>query len=183
MRDSTLLSANPEIRKQVAQGLNLILLLVHDVTFYYHRQLRGTSRETRIDFNGVFGRKIAAFYQLKNHIVDAMWEYTLGDEAAMEIRVLRKWLGPRDAGLQKLLKSDDSAPSFREEFTCEWFQSHLLAFSRSKNDTFAAHAPPGCGKSVLAGWIVERLQRPIGKRTYVTLSCTLGMSFLHFSLL
>ena len=160
----------------MAQGLNSILLLVHDVTFYYHRQLRGTSRDTRIDFNDVFGKKIAAFYQLKNHIVDAMWEYTLGDEAAMEVRVLRKWLGPQNTGMQKLLKADESAPSQRGEFTCEWFQSHLLAFSRSKNDTLAAHAPTGSGKSVLASWIVERLQRSIGKKTYVTLSCTLGMS-------
>ena len=177
LRGSTLLSANREIRREVAQALSTILLLVRDVIFYYRQQLCGSAWETHFDFNGVFGNKIAAFYQLKNHIVDAMWEDALGDEAAMEVRVLRKWLGPHDAGLQKLLKVEDSAPSHWEEFTCEWFQSHLLAFTRSKNDTHAANGPTGCGKSVLSKWIVERLQRPIGKKAYVTLYCTLGRSF------
>ena len=93
----------------------------------------------------------------------------------MEVGVLRKWLGPHDTGLQRLLKDDESAHSRREEFTCEWFQSHLLSFSRSKHDTLAIHGPVGCGKSVLSGWIVERLQRPVGKKAYVTISCTLGM--------
>ena len=106
-----------------------------------------------------------------------MWQYALGDEAAMEVGILRRWLGPRDASLQKLLRDDESAPSRREEFTCEWFQSHLLTFSRSKHDTLAIHGPAGCGKSVLSGWIVERLQRPMGKKAYVTISGTLGMSF------
>ena len=146
------------------------------MTFSYRLKLRGAAHETKFDFNSVFGAQITAFYQRKNHVVDAMWQYALGDEAAMEVGVLRKWLGPHDAGLQKLLKDDESAPSRREEFTCEWFQSHLLSFSRSKYDTLAIHGPSGCGKSVLSGWIVERLQRPMGKKAYVTISGALGMS-------
>ena len=154
-------------------------MLVCEVTFFYRIQLRSPTRETKFDFNGVFGKRISAFYQLKHHIMDAMWEYTLGNEAPVEVRSLRKWLGPLDAGVQKLLKVDDSAPSCRREFTCEWFQSHLLAFTRSKDDTMAISGPAGCGKSVLSSWIVERLQRPIGKRAYVALSCTLGRSSNH----
>lgn len=179
LRDSTLLSADVEIRREVAQGFNAILWLVRDVTFFYRMQLRGPARETQFDFNGVFGKKISAFYQLKDHIIDAMWEYTLGNGAPIEVGSLRKWLGPHDAGLQKLLKVD-SASSYRREFTCEWFQSHLLGFSRSKNDTMAITGPAGCGKTVLSSWIVERLQRPIGKKAYVALSCTLGRSPCRF---
>ena len=180
LRDSALLSANAQIRKEVAQALNVILLLVRDVTFHYRLAIRGSANKTVLDFYGIFGNQVAAFYKLKNHIVDAMWEHALGDDAAMEVRVIRKWLGPHDAGLQKLIKADDSAPSDREEFTCEWFQSHLLAFSRSKNDTLVLHGPAGCGKSVLSNWIIERLQRPIGKKSCVTLSCTLGKFSLQF---
>ena len=176
LRDSALLSANSQIRREVGKTLHIILLLVRDVTFHYRSKLRGPKQEVSFDFSAAFGAQVSSFHQHKNHVVDAMWEYALGDEAAMEVRTLRKWLGPHDAGLQKLLKSDESAPSRRREFSCEWFQSHLLSFSRSSKDTLAIHAPAGCGKSVLSSWIVERLQRPIGKKAYVTLSCTLGKS-------
>lgn len=179
LRDSTLLSASNEIRREVGRTLNIVLLLVRDVTFYYRLRLRSSAQETRFDFNGAFGGQIASFQKHKNHIVDAMWKQALGDGAATEYRVLRRFLSPHDANLQKMLKIEEFAPGNREEFTCEWFQSHLLSFSRGKSDTLAVHAPAGCGKSVLSKWIVERLQRPTGKKSYVTLSCTLGKFFLY----
>ena len=179
LRDNALLSASSEIKREVGQTLNILLLLVRDVTFYYRLRLRSSAQETSFDFNGAFGGQIAIFQKHKNHIVDAMWKQALGDEAAAEYRVIRIWLGPHDASLQKMLKDEEFAPGNREEFTCEWFQSHLLSFSRGKSNTLAVHAPAGCGKSVLSKWIVERLQRPIGKKSYVTLSCTLGMFSLQ----
>ena len=35
----------------------------------------------------------------------------------------------------------------------------------------AISGPAGSGKSTLCGWIIERLQRPLGKRTFETLTC------------
>ncbi|KAL8722646.1 MAG: hypothetical protein Q9181_007437, partial [Wetmoreana brouardii] len=171
LRDNILLSANSRVRAEVGQAFNTLLIIVREVSLYYSYRLRSSVHDTSFDFNTLFGGQIAAFHKRKNHIVDAMWEHVLGDEAAMETRNLRKWLGPRDSGSQKLLKEDDTAPADRDEYTCEWFQSHLLAFSRSDEDTLAIHGPTGCGKSVLSSWIVERLQRPLGKKAYVTLSC------------
>ncbi|KAL8687481.1 MAG: hypothetical protein Q9218_006359, partial [Villophora microphyllina] len=172
LRDNVLLSASNRIRSEVSQAFNTLLVLVREVSLYYNIRLRTSAHGTSFDFNGVFGGQIAAFHKRKNHIIDAMWEQSLGNDATIETRSLRKWLGPGESGMQKLLKADDMAPGDRDEYTCEWFQSHLLAYSRSKDDMLAIHGPPGCGKSVLSTWIVERLQRPIGKKSYVTLSCT-----------
>jgi hypothetical protein len=174
LRNSVLLAADGQIRTEVGQAFNALLLLVREVSLYYSSKLQTGAEEVSFDSNGMFGGQIAAFYQRKNHIVDAMWEHSLGDEATIEVRILRKWLGPQDAGLQNLIKVDDMPPADREEHTCEWFQSHLLAFTRSKKDALTISGPTGCGKSVLAGWLVERFQRPLGRKAYMTLSCSIG---------
>ncbi|KAL9615079.1 MAG: hypothetical protein Q9167_000502 [Letrouitia subvulpina] len=172
LRHNKLLNANNHIRREVGYAFNDLLKLVGEVTIHYRISFFHGSRETHLDFNSVFGRQMAEFHQRKNHITDAMWKYSLEDDQSMEIRSIRKWLSPRDRTLKKLLQENDFAPGHRDEYTCEWFQSHLLGFSRSKYETLSIHGPAGCGKSVLSSWIVERLQRPIGKKTYETLSCT-----------
>lgn len=126
------------------------------------------------DFNSIFGGQIAGFHKRKNHVVDEIWEHVLRDEVAIETRTLRKWLSPQDPGLRKMAKANGMAPADREEYTCELLQSHLLAFSRSDHEVLAVHGPAGCGKRVLSSWIMERLQRPLGRNAYVTLSRTIG---------
>lgn len=171
LRESTLLVANRKIRSEVGQAFNNLLLLVREVSLYYSARLHSSAHDISFDFNGLFGGQIAAFHQRRNHIIDAMWEHSLGNEAVVEVRALRKWLGPNDSNLQRLLKVDETAPGDRSEYTCEWFQSHLLSYTRSKKDVLAVHGPAGCGKSVLGSWILERLQRPIGRKAYLVLAC------------
>ncbi|KAI4243543.1 MAG: hypothetical protein LQ352_006999, partial [Teloschistes flavicans] len=173
LRKDVLLSANNGIRSEVNQVLNTLLILIREVSLFYRGKIRTSTKGSSFDFNGVFGRQIAYFHKRKNHAVDAMWEYSLGNEASVQTRSLRKWLGPGKSGVRKLHEADDLALADRDEYTCEWLQSHLLAFSRSLDDVFAIHGPGGCGKSVLASWITERLQRPLGKKSYVTLSCVI----------
>lgn len=112
-----------------------------------------------------------------------MWQHELGDDMSVDVETLRAWLRPRDRNLQTLVKNRVHAPGHRDEYTCEWFQRHLLDFSRSKDDGLAIVGPAGCGKSVLSHWIIERLQRPLGKKTYETLFFTIGRSIsLAFSI-
>lgn len=111
LRNSVLLAADGQIRTEVGQAFNALLLLVREVSLYYSSKLQTGAEEVSFDSNGMFGGQIAAFYQRKNHIVDAMWEHSLGDEATIEVRILRKWLGPQDAGLQNLIKVDDMPPA------------------------------------------------------------------------
>ena len=150
-------------------------MLVRDVSIYYYAQANAVSAgQVSLDFNSTFGGHIEAFHKRKSRIADAMWQFELGDDASMEIEALRAWLRPRDRNLQTLAKNRLDAPGHRDEYTCEWFQRHLLDFSRSEEDGLAIVGPAGCGKSVLSRWIIERLQRPLGKKTYDTLFFSVG---------
>lgn len=163
---------NSHGRVEVGSALNDLLTVVREVSIHCHMALiNSSSGEVSLDFNNLFGQRIKEFNRRKTHIVDAMWEYALGEELSTKVRTLRKWLSSRDRSLQKFFESRDLAPVSRNEYTCEWFQSHLLAFSRSKDDILAITGPVGSGKSTLCDWIVERLQRPLGKKTHETLTC------------
>ena len=162
---------------EVGQAFNDMLMLVRDVTIYYHARLNDlSSKETSLDFTGVFGQRIEAFHERKNHITDAMWEHELRDRASMDVGTLRSWLSPRDRTLRTLFKKRLLAQGHRDEYTCEWFQRPLLDFSRSTDDVLTVSGPAGCGKSVLSGWIIERLQRLLGKKFHETLSYAVGRS-------
>lgn len=163
---------------EVGQAFNDMLLLVNDVALHYRGAANGSFLEVHFDFNIKFGRHMEAFYRRKNHITDAMWESQLGDDIPIDIRTIRKWLGTRDTTVQSILNDRLSARGQRDEYTCDWFQRQLLDFSRGNDDVFTITGASGCGKSVLAGWIIERLQRPLGRKTHATLSYIIGMHLI-----
>ena len=151
---------------EAGQCFNGMLTIVRDVSMYYHAKVNGMlSNEASLDFNTVFGGQIADFYARKKHLINAMWKHQLGEEQAMDIATLLSWLGPRDRVLKKLHKDRALTPEHRDEYTCEWFQRPLLDFSRSQHDILAVFGPEGCGKTYLSQWTIERLQRPLGKKT------------------
>lgn len=173
LRHDNLLHADEDIRMEVGQAFNDLLMLVRDVSIYYYAQVNAISAgQVSLDFNSTFGGRIEALHKRRSCITDAMWQHELGDDASMDVETLRAWLRPRDRNLQTLVKNRVHAPGHRDEYTCEWFQRHLLDFSRSTEDGLAIVGPAGCGKSVLSRWIIERLQRPLGKKTYETLFFT-----------
>ena len=92
----------------------------------------------------------------------------------MDIATIRQWLGPRDRTLQTISADVAAAKTLRAEFSCEWLQRHLLDFFRSKDRILSIDGAAGTGKSVLSGWTEERLQRPLGRKSYETLSYTFG---------
>ena len=166
LRHNKLLFANNHIRTEVGQAFNGLLILIRDVSMHYHAVVNGMlSSETSLDFGSLFGRQITGFQSRQKHIVDAMWKDQLGEQESMDIATLRSWLGPRDSTLKKLYKNRVLSLEHRDEYTCEWFQRHLLDFSRSKDDLLALFGREGCGKTYLSRWIVERLQRPLAKKT------------------
>lgn len=176
LRRDNLLTASDFLRTEVGRSFNDLLILVRDVSLYYRVKLFSGAHETVFDFNTVFGRQVSIFSQRRAAIVNAMWEHVLGHQSSTQIHNVRNWLQPRDRSLRKLVTEPEAAAGRRDEFTCEWFQSHLLAFTRSQDDVLFLQGPSGCGKSVLAGWIIERLQRPLGKKSFDVVSCTVGRS-------
>ena len=91
-----------------------------------------------------------------------------------EVRSVRTWLSPRDQVVQDISTDRLDSKSIRTEFTCEWSQRFLLDFFRNEGDILSITGQAGCGKSVLSGWIEERLQRPLSRQTYETISYTFG---------
>lgn len=161
------------IQHELQQAFCTLLGLVSEMALTYRAKLSSMSRRTAtIDFYSVFGRRIDQFYQQKERIADSMWSLALQQERAdssVHIGTIREWLEPGDSVL-KLLASDRFAAKVnRAEFTCEWFQSHLMDFIRGSNQTFAITGPTGSGKTVLAGWIEERLQRQLARKSHETI--------------
>ena len=143
-----------------------MLILVRDVSIHYQGQIHGmVSEEITLDFATLFGSQIRAVATRKDQIVKSIWREQLGEYEQMDILTLQSWLKNHDLGMAKLQQDRALTPESRDEFTCEWYQSHLLGFSRSNNDILAIHAPKGHRKTYLSRWIVERLQGPLGKKT------------------
>jgi hypothetical protein len=170
-----LLSINGHIRSEVGHAFNELLMLVRDVALHYHVQINQiSSTEVTIDLNGLFGNHIDAFYRRKDHIIDAMWAACKGDVDSATINSVRMWLGVRDATVRTVLSDRSASRSRRDEYTCEWFQRPLLDFTRGNSGILAITGSSGCGKSVIASWVLERLQRPLGRKTHETMFLTIG---------
>jgi type II secretory ATPase GspE/PulE/Tfp pilus assembly ATPase PilB-like protein len=92
-----------------------------------------------------------------------------------DMQKIRDWLSPADRTLRLLTSDVMNSRGERDEFTCEWFQTHLVGFTRSSEDIFLVTGSGGSGKSFLSGWIAERLQRTLDKKTYIVNSVTIGM--------
>ena len=90
--------------------------------------------------------------------------------------MLSRWLAPQDPVLASLSRDHTTFADHQAEFTCLWFQKHLSRFIQSNNSYLAVTGQPGCGKTVLAASIVERLQRPLGRRSFSTLFCSISKS-------
>lgn len=149
-------------------------MLVRDITLYYYVQINTLStNEVSVDFNRLFGKAMDDFYGRKNRIIDAMWASEIKDDS-INIHAIREWLTIHDATTRDYLRDRAAAKARRDEYTCDWIQRSLLDFTRGSGDVLGITGPPSSGKSMLSGWILERLQRPIGKKTFETLSISIG---------
>ena len=96
-------------------------------------------------------------------------------ENPIPIATIRNWLLPADETVRRLRSNRVASKPIRTEETCEWFQQYLLGFLRGEQRTLAVSGAMGCGKSTIAGWVEERLQRPLGQKYYQTFSLDFGV--------
>lgn len=101
-----------------------------------------------------------------------MWRHALGEGASKDIQKVRKWLNQRSCLLKTISTDRHTQRAQYDEYTCEWFQRHLLQFTRGNEDVLAITAPAGSGKSTLSTWIQERLQRPMDRKIHNTIMFT-----------
>ena len=167
-------AANEAIKEDIADVYSDLVGLVGDIAIYYRLRLNSmTSESVTIDFDGAFGKTIDRIWAKKEHLSNHIWRYKLRQKRySLDIEAIRAKLSPADDSLKTLLYGRLADKSERLEGTCEWIQPYLLDFFRGTDSSMTITGAAGCGKSMLAGWIVERLRRQLGRKSYETITHT-----------
>lgn len=169
------MSKNSRTRTQAGEAFKDLLLIVRDITLHYYFQINTQSADqVTVDFNALFGRSIESFSVRKGALIDCMWDSKIQDDT-IDIHAIRMWLSIQDATSRQYVRNRAAAKARRDEYTCNWFQRSLLDFTRGNDDVLVVTGSSGTGKSMLSGWVLERLQRPIGKKSYDSLSISIGV--------
>jgi hypothetical protein len=153
---------------------NDLLSLVVEVAITFYKAVKGMSTSSvSIDIFETFGDTIDSFHSRRKKIVESLWGSlieTQGLEAgeAIDITTINRWVAPQDRVLATLSRDHTIVAETQAEFTCLWFQKPLTRFINGKEHFMHITGQPGSGKSILAGSITDRLQRPINKKSYDT---------------
>ncbi|KAF2261879.1 hypothetical protein CC78DRAFT_469263 [Lojkania enalia] len=172
---SEILAATSEIREQLCLMYTDMLSLVVDVAIRFYKTVKGmTTSFVSLDIFDVFGDTIDAFRSRQTNITELIWSYQIENEGldaseVLDVKTLSRWLTPQDQVLSSLGRDHLTFADNQAEFTCIWFQKPLAKFVQSDKKIFLITGQPGSGKTVLAGSIVERLQRPIGRLSFDSL--------------
>ncbi|KAL5118848.1 hypothetical protein ACEQ8H_003170 [Pleosporales sp. CAS-2024a] len=177
---SELLSATSEIREQLCMLYTDLLSLVVDVAVRFYKTVHGmTAGSVSLDIFELFGETIESFRTRQNSVIELIWDSQIEngefeEDEALDVKVLSRWLAPQDRVLASLNRDHSTFVDQQVEFTCLWFQKHLSKFFHSESNLFLVTGEPGFGKTTIAGSIVERLQRPMNRKQYDTLFCSLS---------
>lgn len=148
-----------------------------------------TSCSASLDIFEVFSDTIESFRSRQAKITELIWSYQIECEGidntegmidlllmrllltsiVLDLKTLSTWLAPPDRVLASLSRDHTTFADDQAEHTCLWFQSHLSQFIKSNKKYFSITGPSGSGKTVLAGSIADRLQRPMGRKSFDTL--------------
>ncbi|KAF2137458.1 uncharacterized protein K452DRAFT_235652 [Aplosporella prunicola CBS 121167] len=169
LRQENLITATAEIRRELAHAYSDLVELTCAVGAHYLSKSHGTTQISCDDFAEHFEKLVAAFYAHRDRVSDAMWTAHLqgfDEENNFDIGEIRRFLEPADHSVCKIIASRASSSTSRTEFTFEWFLDDLWDFTWKRNNILLITGGPGCGKSMLAGWIVEQLQSSIDQSPY-----------------
>ncbi|KAL9094753.1 MAG: hypothetical protein Q9165_003024 [Trypethelium subeluteriae] len=167
--------ATREIQEDLSDIFASLVNLVGEIAIYYRTRISSMSKRqtVSIDFHSAFGKSIDGIWQKKQHLWNHLWASKLGNKQdAYSIEEIRRNLGPVDKSAEALLFGRLADKAERAQGTCEWIQGHLLNFLRGGEKTLSITGAAGCGKSMLATYMKERLRRTIGRISYETLSHT-----------
>ena len=91
-------------------------------------------------------------------------------ERLHDAETVRRFLAPQDRTTQALMSDRISSRYYRAEFTCEWAAERLIDFARSRDDVLLITGKEYSGKSVLAGWIADRMRNTRGRLAHEIIS-------------
>lgn len=178
---SELLSVTSDTREQLCMMYTDLLTLVVEVAIRFYKTVHGMmpTQTTSLDIYEVFGDTIETFRLRRGKTSDAIWNYQIDAEGmdieeALSIETLSNWLRPQDRVLDMLGTDHTTFADQQAEFTCLWFQDELVNFVKSSNECILLNGRAGSGKTTLAASIIERLQRPVARKNYSTIFCSVG---------
>ncbi|KAI1140079.1 hypothetical protein F5Y05DRAFT_306065 [Hypoxylon sp. FL0543] len=160
----------------------VIICLVHllgDIAIFYHQRVSRLSRSSvRIDFDREFGSQLEEICSKREQLIYTIWSYKLGSSySADDVASLHRELGSAQTHVKTYLYNRIQDKKRRVEGTCGWFGVELVDFLEKNDKILAVTGNAGCGKSMLAAWVRDQLERPIGHsgQKHRTLSYTLAV--------
>ncbi|KAL9092970.1 MAG: hypothetical protein Q9159_000594 [Coniocarpon cinnabarinum] len=173
LKRAELFALDISIQEGIGNAFADLLTIVSSVAVQFHLAVHGAQASVALDIYATFGTQIENFRRQVAEVAENMWtaaleKYGLGDSFSVDH--LRAWLAPSDSVLKFLSSTHVNLANQPADYTCVWFQSHLLNFLRSNNKVLLVEGEAGSGKSTLAQWVSDRLQRPIGRKNVATLS-------------
>ncbi|KAI1121826.1 hypothetical protein F5Y10DRAFT_288019 [Nemania abortiva] len=174
LRAEHALSLAPSIMEEIDRAFSELLNVVSGIAVGYYSAVNGTHQsQTKLDIYRTFGSSIDNYRSRVQHCEKEIWNLGLqaqGHGDAAHIETIHEWLAPQDKVLAFLSSNHISLASRPEDYTCIWFQPHLNQFFKYDERVLLVEGKSGTGKTTLANWVVNRLQRPVGGRVIPTLS-------------
>ncbi|KAI0179468.1 hypothetical protein GGR52DRAFT_589190 [Hypoxylon sp. FL1284] len=162
----------------------VIIALVHllgEVAIFYHQRVSRLSKSAiTIDFDREFGGQLEDICAKREQLIYTIWSYKIGSShAGTEVASLQQTLGSAETHVKSYLYGRIQDKKRRTDGTCEWLEYYLVEFLEKGEKILAITGNAGCGKSMLAAWVREQLERPIGHQTdkHRTISYTFAIDY------
>lgn len=170
-----LFNASFDINEQLVLAYADLVTLVSDIALQFYQAIRAPSKSgVSIDIYAVFAGTIESFQNRRDKIIESMWKYQLSQanveiDSVASIKTLRSWLAIEDNVLKYKSGDHTTLVNDRQQLTCLWVQPYLTRFLNSGRDALSITGPAGSGKTVLAGTIVDTVQRNNSRKSYTVL--------------
>lgn len=164
------------VREKLGQAYVGLLIIVSDVAVQYHQAVHGNRSSVTLDIYVAFKSPIDNFRHQVHELTQDMWRVVVASRDGQDVEELQRWLAPDDSVLAALASNHVNLGGHQGEYTCTWFQTHLVSFLRRNDSVLVVEGKAGSGKTTLAHWIRDRLQRPIARKSFSTLSFFLNAS-------
>lgn len=168
-----------EVKVDISRLYSELVGLAGSISVHYRNHifnLGPAHQVVTLNLNDLFGADIDAIWASKTALYDRIWKQNLSHSGkkhlALSLSELRHRLNPQSEAFRHALYSELAEDLERAEDTCEWVKSDLVDYLQSNEKILTVSGAPGSGKTVLADWIEERLQRPLNNTTYSVLLYT-----------
>lgn len=154
-----------DVHDNLGKGYVSLMNIVTDVAIDAYQAVHGLKGPNAIVTLDIFEsseEQIEAFRSRLVRCTQIMWDLALVQQRGSDgkdVGDLRRWLAPADSVLAFLALNNINLAVRPAPNTCGWFSKPLSQFIRGDKHTLLVEGKNGSGKTVLANWTFDRLQR------------------------